>query len=226
MKNIVLAVFFCFLFFVSCSTSDNKENLSQEDKEVENGYAPSKSAELMDVRSYVQWVQNEENGFKKEKVIDDFTFAVQFKPFEYIVCLEEKKDELHDTAVKKKILELNAMQYYDLKISLTEGEGELLKHKLNSAQQYNDRVNYFAFGMQKDIQLVEGKDTISCELYHFERSFDASPASVILLGFPISDKNISDEKTLLVYDRTFNTGLVKFTFNKKDLKNLPKLKTL
>jgi len=217
----------CFVLYISsCSDTGNKGISDDKIFEVENGYAPSKQAELMPVKDYVQWVQNTGNGFRKEKTIKDLTFSAQFKPYEYIVCLEEKQHELADSIVKKRVSELKDMQYYDLRISLNNAQSELLKHDLSSAQQYQERVNYFAFGMQRDIQLVEGTDTLPCAMYHFERSFDVSPVSVFLLGFPIRNGETPEDKTLLVYDRIFNTGLIKFTFSKKELKNLPKLKTI
>jgi hypothetical protein len=211
------------LFLASCNGSGDNSIINAD---VSNGYIPAIDADKLSMNEYVQWVQNPENGFKKQKSINDLLFTLQFKPYEYIVCLEEQKEHIADSTLKKKIAELNEMQYYDLKISLKEGVGELLKYRLNTAQEYTDRVNYFAFGMQKDIKMVEGNDTIPCELYHFERSFDASPNSTILLGFPVKSNSSSTEKTLLVYDKTFNTGMVKFTFSKDELKKLPKLKTL
>lgn len=215
------------LFLSACSQAGNNANISREKKiEIENGYVPSGAAKTMDVDDYVHWVQDMKNGFRKEKSIAGLMFSAQFKPYEYIVCLEEKKRELADSTVIKKVSELTDMQYYNLKISLRDAEGELLKYQLHSAQEYQERVNYFAFGMQHDIQLVEGTDTLPCILYHFERSFDASPVSTLLLGFAIRKQADAQDKTLLVYDRTFNSGLIKFTFSKKDLKNLPKLKTL
>lgn len=217
----------CLAFYItSCSDTGNKGISGEKKFEVENGYSPSKQADLLPVKNYVQWVQNTGNGFRKEKTIKDLTFSAQFKPYEYIVCLEEKRHELADSIVRKRVSELKDMQYYELRISSNKAGGELLKRELSSAQQYQERVNYFAFGMQRDIQLVEGTDTLPCVMYHFERSFDVSPESVFLLGFPIRNGETQEDKTLLVYDRTFNTGLIKFTFSKKALKNLPKLKTI
>lgn len=218
----------CFIFLLaSCADPGSKNNMSgNNSSEIENGYLPSKNAALMEVKNYVHWVQDAQHGFRKEKAIGDLTFSAQFKPFEYIVCLEEKKNELADSLVRLMVSELNEMQYYDLKITLNKSEGELLKYKLTSAQQYTDRVNYFAFGLQNDIQLIEGSDTLPCTLYHFERTFDASPACILLLGFPIDRHKVPADKTLVLYDRTFNSGLIKFTFSKDQLKKLPKLKTL
>ncbi|HPI85880.1 MAG TPA: hypothetical protein PLR01_05870 [Bacteroidales bacterium] len=222
---LIILSYFIF-FMVSCANTESTDTIAGEKiVEVENGYIPAEKAKVKNVKDYVQWIQDPDNGFKKEKTINNLTFSAQFKPYEYIVCLEEKKDILPDSLVRRKVGELKDMQYYDLKISLKEFAGELLKYQLTSSQQYTERVNYFAFGMQHDIHLVEGTDTLACELYHFERTFDAAPTSTILLGFHISNQKTAENKTLLFYDRTFNTGLIKFTFRTQELKNLPKLKT-
>jgi len=213
--------------FNACIQPAQPENIKKPLlTEIENGYIPANDSDLMNVQEYVQWIQDVRHGFRKELNAGEFTFSAQFKPYEYIVCLEEHTSEIPDTLIKRKVEELNGMQYYDLRIRLNGSGGELLKHNSSSDQQYSDRVNYFSFEMQKDIHLVEGTDTLACQLYHFERTFDVSPTSTILLGFPISTQTNSEVKTLVVYDRTFNNGLLKFTFSKKVLKNLPKLKTI
>lgn len=227
MKSSVIGVCFVFILFGSCKNQNQNEDNNAEGSDIENrNINIIENHSLMDVEDYVQWVQDPENGFRKEKKIDDMTFSVQYKPYEYIACMEEKKTEMEDSIVKQKVLELSDMDYFDLKISLNEGNGELLKYKLSSSQQYTDRVNYFAFQMQKDIQLVDGNDTIPCALYHFERTYDVAPSGTFLLGFSAAKKKIKGDRTLVVYDRTFNKGLLKFRFKKQELKNLPKLKTV
>lgn len=231
MKNFVFACLYCcgLLFLNACTENKktgspgvNDDNVSQQ--EMSGG---SENASLsLEPGEYVQWIQDPENGLKKEKTIDDMIFTLQYKPHEYIVCMEEREPQLQDSLVKRKVGELSDMQYYDFKITLKKGEGELLKFKLNSPEEYNERINYFAFNMQKDIQLVEGNDTLPCSLFHFERAYDVTPSSVFMLGFPLSKNNPEDDKTLIVYDKTFNKGFIKFTFSNKELKNLPKLKTL
>lgn len=215
------------MFLISCGNGVNQKELANPATvETNNGYVPAKDAQKLNVQDYINWIQNPGNGFKKEKSIDDITFSVLFKPYEYIICQEEKTQTIYDSIIIRKTGELNEMQYFDLKIELNDGQGELLKHQLTSVEEYNKRVNYFAFEMQKDIQLLDGRDTVSCLLFHFERAYDVSPLSTFLLGFPLTKNIESKEKTLIFYDRTFNKGVLKFTFKKDELKTLPKLQTI
>lgn len=231
MKNFFLACLYCggMLFFNACSEKKRTGDAGADDSGTVQQEMPGGNENesiSLEPGEYVQWVQNPENGLRKEKTIDDLVFRAQYKPHEYIVCMEEREPQLQDTLVKRKIAELSDMQYYDLKIELKKGEGELLKYKLSSAEEYDKRVNYFAFNMQNDIQLIEGNDTLPCSLFHFERAYDVTPSSIFILGFPISKNNPAESKTLVIYDKTFGKGLIKFMFSNKELKNLPKLKTL
>ena len=172
---------------------------------------------------YVRWVQNKDNGFFKEKTIGEITFSLLNKPAEYIICQEERKDDIKTETVKNKTAELGDMNYYDLKISLENGQGELLKHKLASSAEYNERVKYFAFDMQKDVIMIQGNDTVSCAMFHFERVFDTAPQAVFLLAFP--KQNNTEEKTIVFHDKIFGKGIIKFNYREKDILRLPKLKT-
>ena len=226
-KTKIILVHVCLILF-SCSGINKKHttDISVNDTEIAELEDSKVSDIVFPVDEYLKWVQNPENGFRKNKEMAEINFSVQFKPYEYIVCMEERTNEIADSLLKRKRTELEGVQYYDLKISLTEKEGELLKYNLSSSDQYSKRVKYFAFEMQNDIQLVEGNDTLPCVLYHFERTYDTSPSCTILLGFDMNLKSISKQKTLLVYDRTFNKGLLKFTFKENKFLNLPKLQTI
>lgn len=223
----------CRLFFVlivlvfnSCTHATDKE-AKELNKETESELSlvhSNRSSGNMSPQEYVQWVQNPDNGLRKKKIIDDLTFYAQYKPYEYIVCMEQQTEQIYDSLLKRKMNELNGMQYYDFKIMLKDGEGELLKYQLSTQEEYNKRVNYFAFAMQNDIQLVEEKDTLPCSLFHFERAYDVIPSCTFLLGF---EKKLSNKsKTLIVYDKIFKKGYIKFTFDEKELQNIPTIKVL
>lgn len=181
--------------------------------------------ERMSPGSYVKWVEDEKNGLKEHKVIDDMVYTAQYKPYDYIICEEEKKDVIPDTIVKSELKELNGLQYIDLKIALKSGQGELLKYNLPSTEDYNGRVNYFSFGMQKDIQLIQNGDTLPCVLFHFERIYDIAPYATFLMGFPLG-KHPEADKTLQFSDHVFNKGIIKFFFKGKEVKNTPSLETI
>jgi hypothetical protein len=117
------------------------------------------------------------------------------------------------------------MQYYNLRIELKDGTGELLKHGATSAADYKGRVNYFAFAMQNDIKLVEGDDTVPCLLFHYERAYDVAPYGTFLLAFPLP-KNSKTDRTLIFTDHGFNKGIIKFFYRGADINNQPQLEVI
>lgn len=186
------------------------------------GIAGSNSPALRPAE-FMAWCKNPESGLAKSKEIGDITFSLQYKPLPYIVCTEQKTENITDDVLKTQTQELDALEYFDFKISLTESMGELIKYNLSSAEEYNARVNYLAFGIQDDLKLLSGKDTLTCELLHFERAYDVAPYATLLCAFP---KSSNKEKTFLYEDRLFGKGIIKFTFRQEEINNIPQLKTL
>lgn len=208
------------IIFSACAdTANTSQSASKVKKDfTQEVYAPEE---------YVQWVQDEQYPLTKEKKIDELVFSARYKPHEYIICQEERKNEIPDSVMKKKVAEIEDMEYYDLKIELEDGSGELLKHNLSGGvAQYDERVKYFAFGMQKDVHMVvDGKDTVECGLFHFERGYNVVPYAKFMLGFPKQDKKVN-KRMLVFHDKVFQKGIIKFHFTAEELKNIPQLKTL
>ncbi|HXB13984.1 MAG TPA: hypothetical protein VNZ45_18485 [Bacteroidia bacterium] len=222
MKIVATYIIMCSLA-VSCTNYRTADESGSGDGG--SGVPSSIVNEKLKPVEYVAWVENEQHGLRKEKTIDDLVYTAQYRPCGYVICEEERKEDLPDSLVKQKMKELDGMQYISLKIGLKSAQGELLKYKLSSTKEYQERVNYFSFGMQKDIQLIQGGDTLQCALFHFERIYDVAPNGTFLLGFPIG-KHPDYDRTLILFDHGFGKGIVKFFFDARDIKNLPQVETI
>jgi hypothetical protein len=174
---------------------------------------------------YVSWVRDPNNGLVKDKEMDELKFSVLFKPSEYIICQEERSEKISTALCAKKLDEMSELEYYDLKIELKDGQEEILKHDLSSSSQYGKRVEYCSFQMQKDIVMLNGSDSIQCAMLHFERAFDIAPYATFLLAFP-KQKGKDENRTIILHDKLFGKGILKFQFKGRELNNLPKLKTV
>ncbi|HTA63069.1 MAG TPA: hypothetical protein VK835_11465 [Bacteroidia bacterium] len=218
--------YYIFLITITLSLigfSSCQQGVFASDK---NDSANSSFAPLeLNPSEYVVWCQNEENKLKKQKEIQDIVFTLQYKPAEYVLCMEQKSQTISTTVLQKEIKELKGLDYYDFTIGLASGQGELLKYNISSVNEYTQRLNYFAFNMQQNLKLLDGDDTLNCTLFHFERAYDVAPYSVFLLGFP-KTKNANSSKTFLYPDKIFGKGMIKFTYTKEDLSQIPKLKTI
>ncbi len=209
-------------FAMGCSRNSSEPTMNAPEEETSSNTSLS-----LTPREYVIWVRDKENHLVKEKNIDEIKFSSLYKPYNYIVCNEQKTEEIKSTTLSESIKQLEGMVYFDLKIAIEDGQGELLKHKLSSPQEYQNRVEYYAFKMQKDIDLVNGLDTIPCALFHFERTYDIAPYSNFILGFSAKDvKKMKKDFSLVFHDKVFGKGIIQFHYTKEELSNVPKLKTI
>lgn len=223
----IVGVFLLVLIAFSACKNASSEQAPVSRASIKEVEVPTEiKNESLPVIDYLKWMQDPQNGFHKIKAMDELEFSIQYKTPEYMICNEERKEELSDTLVKRRSENFEELLYFDLKIRLTKDEGELLKHNLASKADYEKRTKYYAFEMQQDIQLVDGKDTLPCVIYHFERTYDVAPFCTLLLGFSKNEKTLNQAKTVLVYDKIFNKGLLKFTFKENKLQTLPKLQTI
>jgi hypothetical protein len=220
--------FFYITAFIFLFTACNKSQTTSESKEEssrEQGEAVKIPASL-DPLEYVKWVSNEQNGVSKSKTIDEVKYLLQYKPHDYLACMELKKDTVNKSEVEKKEQEFKGMLYFDFKIHIPNGSAEFLKYNISSTTEYQQRVTYCSFSMQYDISIVQNKDTIPCTMYLFERAFDVAPEGTFLLGFDEAALDVNKEMTFVFSDRLFKKGAIKFTFAPKVLNNIPKLKTV
>jgi hypothetical protein len=185
--------------------------------------AQARTAEVLPPAEFVEWCKDADNGLVKAKRLEDITFSLQYKPAAYVLCTENDSMNAASAELTKEMSELDGLDYYDFTIKLTEGTGELLKYRVGSYHEYDARVNYMSFGMQNDVKLIAGSDTLDCQLFHFERTYDIAPYATLLLAFP---KTAGAGRTFLYEDKLFGKGIVKFTFTKEELGSVPQLQAL
>lgn len=225
----------CLLLSVGCNSENDSflelpgrsRNVNDNEKIADVYLAPA---------DYLNWIENGKNGLLVTKTISDLNFSVFYKPYEYIVLKENEDSTLKPDELKNKINELNQMQYFTFRITAPSSSNELLKYKLLSQDEYFARVEYFSFKMQDDLKLVDGNDTLRCELFHFERIYNLAPYCTFVIGFPLSKEQITSntqnqpyklrDKTIVFEDKIFNSGIVKLTFESKILNHIPKLKLI
>ena len=174
---------------------------------------------------YAAWVENESNGLKVKKNISDYEFTLLYKPLDYVVVREMKSEELKKKLLDERKKELEGMQYYTLKIK-SNTSNDLMKTGISSEDEYYQRLEYFMSPAQDDISLIDGRDTLPCLLYHFERNYGLAPFNNIVLGFAkTEDKKEQKDKTLIYDDQVLGTGKIQITIKGNDIEQLPLLKT-
>jgi len=199
----ILKYSFIILLF-ACNSNQTEENVSLESIPIDK----KEPVSFKEPEKLISFIDNSNNGYIKNKRLGGITYMSVLKPTDYL--LAQKK--LTDNNSKCKKSDFEDLQYFDLRIKIDDFKMEFIKYNLSSTQQYQERVNYCAFGMQNDIKLIDGKDTLNCVLFHFERAFDVIPYGHFILGFENKKRNSIEAKTLCFDDKLFNNGIIKFTY--------------
>lgn len=219
LNQITMLFFGVLLYACSSGNATGVKNtfngLTGEDDAVSES---NMSSEKLKPAEYVAWVTDKKNGLKVEKTIGEFTYTTQYKPLPYVALLELQKENVSAVELKQKMDEYSGLQYFTFQIS-TDSQDELLKKNLSETNEYYRRIQYFSFDMQKDLKLIEGKDTLDCELYHFERVYGIAPYARFVLGFPKTNNN--DDKTLFLDEQIFGSGKIYLTVQAKNSNQLP-----
>ncbi len=178
---------------------------------------------------YVNWVEDADNGLSVKKQLNKYTFELQYKPLEYVVLKDNSGKAFTQGEMKKGTNEIGDMQYFTFRISDEKG-GDLLRDDITAVDQFSTRLAYFANGMQKDVKLIENNDTLSCLLFHFERTYGVDPRSTFVLGFPLGKKDgkggmpSAADKIFLFDDHQLGAGPVYMTVGADKLNQVPLLK--
>lgn len=170
-------------------------------------------------RDYTDWISNEANGLRVSRVAGNYRFALQYKPLDYVVLLREKNEKISRSMIDKDKSEINGMQYYTLSI-------ERIGNAKTETPELPDLATYLVDGMQYDLLLADGSDTLPCLLYHYEPGYGVKPADQVLLGFKSKLINGADTttKTLIYKNRLSGTGNLYLSISKESIANIPNLK--
>ena len=165
-----------------------------------------------------QFIENEKEINSYEKKIKDVNFKLKYISNEQM-ALQQVSDitKINQVQFDSIVKNYDSLLFFNLQIDIDNFNEELLKYKLggNIDASYSQRVDYYAFKMQKDINIVLAeKDTIPCMMYHFERNYGVSPKNNFMIGFKLSNfKN-----AVLVYDNNLlQTGIIKFELKEKEI---------
>lgn len=179
----------------------------------------------LEPKGYIDWIENPSNGLRVSKTIGTYTFRLLYQPHDYMALRRLKNQQVIPDSIKSINAQLGNLQYYILRVQAKNGE-ELMREGIRDDMEYYQRMEYFTGPMQDDVSLVDGKDTLACVLFHFERNYGLAPYNDFLLGFESgSNASTNSDKTLLYDDDVLGTGPIHLTISGEDIKNIPTLLT-
>lgn len=175
---------------------------------------------------YIAWIRDTDNGLHQTEKIDDLTFSVFYKPLDYVVLQELASARTSIDSFQTFTEQYEGLQYFTLSIKSDRSQ-DILKHNIRNDQDYYNRIDYFSFRMQSDIQLIEGNDTLACRIFHYERTYQVAPYTNFVLAFEDTRYAGSfparHDKTLVLHDQAFGKGIVKVKLKAKDINKIPQL---
>lgn len=222
-------------FFISCS--DKNEDSSVLQSEIaqhpfsensnfgEGNYTINTDLKLSP-HEYRDWVNHSSSPLIKQKEIAEFNYELKYLPVDYLITNEVHTNELNKEVHDSLVSEYDGMEYFELKLSVDQFNDEPAKYNIEDMSVYQQRIMYLSFAMQDDIYLeFHSGNKAKCKLYHNERIYGVGPYSKFLFGFSKEDIDAnSNDFTVVINDQLFNTGLIKFNWDRSILSNVPKIK--
>lgn len=174
-------------------------------------------------QEYQKWIQNHKDDVVKVKTINRLKYSVSFQPMGTLLLKADVNKNIKSDS--KIALDYKNVMAFNLDITDTGETTSMLRFELANENEYYDRINYYTNLIGKDLYLVDGTDTLSCQFTHMEQTYNIAPVNTISLEFVRNGNPTEYNETWLVYnDRIFNSGILKFHFSKEDLNNIPEVK--
>lgn len=177
----------------------------------------------LDAPRYVKWVEDEKHGLKRVAEIGDYKIQLQYKPVQYIVAKEVKRNSLSKDSIDKRIREIEGMQYYDLTIDIKDANIPLPEYGAKNSEEHHAKLNYYMYGFKDDVFLKEGNRTLPCRLFHFERTFNLTKHSTFVLAFDQDAMYKDSTKVLIIESPDLSVGTVRLEISKNDLTSIPNI---
>lgn len=173
-------------------------------------------------KDLITWVEEPDNGFVKEKTLDDLVFKVFYKPLNYVIA-KENLNKMSDSIYLKTKENIEGLQYVNLTIYPANGKQiNVLNYGNTSDREQQEKIYYYSFTFQEDIYMMQGDEKLPCQLFNFARDHGLSPELNFALAFEHS-KNKGDLK-IVINDVVFGNGELNFIIKESDILSLPSLK--
>lgn len=170
---------------------------------------------------YTRWLAENQTQLSTQTTQSGLLFSLNYLPADWLALREAGAENTE--ALGKVRQEYGGLEYYRLRVALQSGQGDVLQFRAAGTDEYYQRVEYFSFGLQHDIYLLAGQDTLPCRLFHFERNYGAAPYMDFMLGFEEKEGNNFDH-TLMYHERVYSNILLTLTIPKENIQRIPKLK--
>lgn len=162
-----------------------------------------------------KFMEDKDNGLRKEVRVDRIIYNYQYKPTDYIVATEASGSE-EPAALEQRKKDLDQMWWFNVELSVADFNQSPLRYQLTSLEEYQQRQDYMLNYAPRDFVLIAGADTLHPASYWFENNQNLTPQETVVLAFE-KPKQIPEEVQLVFNDQLFRNGMIKATFETKKL---------
>lgn|GEM_PF-897290 len=217
----------------SCGADKSENGISYDGRNKANNasknqlsfeYEPIVFEQAATPSEFVAYIKTAEH-LNKTKTIGDVQYQITHLPKEYMASNEIRDDNVAQSVFDSIRNTYDGVEYYMIKIEVPGAGMELAKINLSYQAEYEERIKYLSFDMQNNLKAItDDSSEINCTVYHFERTYNITPYSTFLIGFPDEKLKSSKFRTVVLNDNLFNNGLIKFKLSLDQLLNTPILK--
>jgi hypothetical protein len=169
----------------------------------------------IDYKKYLTWYESEANPLHKKQIIGDIEYTCTYLVTDYFLA----RDIASGVSPDPKSEDLS--EYYKINIKIKNNQ-EPLTYQIENSNESYERINYLVSDIKDDILLVTSTDSLSCQLHHYERVYHVGNTLSVMFIFDKTDN--PESRTILFNDRLFGNNILRFTFDKDEIKTIPILK--
>ena len=181
---------------------------------------------------YAHYLSDSDNGLTQKQTRGAVQFSATYQPLDFFVGRQLEGNERTAKGLETARQAYLGLQYVHFQI-YTEG----VAAGQNALKQVVDKQlgdgkflaakDYYNFGMQPDLGIVSGVDTLPCAFYHLEQTGNLGNRMAFLLGFKDDKKrvkpNFDADLRLYYVDRIISKDTLFFIFSKEKLNKTPEL---
>lgn len=174
-------------------------------------------------KDYVHYIENPGNGLLVKEEVNGVNYELQYQPTDYCVMQEKRSFSVPGDEFAQLRKRFSGLEHYVLRIKSKDMDS--LVNKMDDTAKYKKGITeYFDFGIQKDIKLIEGKDTVPCSICQADANTGISEYYTFSMGFPAN--HFEGDRYFVFMNKILKTGNVKLAITDKSMKSLPALKMM
>lgn len=181
---------------------------------------------IMSKSEYKRWITNNSKEMEKisaKKEFGDIEVILNYIPAEKRAIREI--GSVDKPGFNEALLEARKFMVYQLRINHKEGL-DILNTESSVYKNYDSRVRYFSYDIQKQITLNIGNQHIPCSLLHFERTFGIGKELLLNLAFDASQIKLLNSDPVITWDEDyFGIGKINLSVRKNEINSIPQIKS-